>query len=111
MQNNNRIKEVIFKNGTKEYYPQIKIDKSGDLSKSLFKTEDGWMWVRKNRILKNYELIANDFECACKTKEDAVEVIRLYYKQLEVIEESNRFYFEQLQKRENSIKETNYLKT
>jgi len=114
MKPENRIKEIVFKDGRKEYYPQIKIElsengNSKDLSISVEETEDGWMWIRKHKILKRYELRANDFECVCKTKEIAVEIIKLYYKQISDIEESYRLDFEKKQKREDSIKETNYL--
>jgi len=110
MNKETRIKEIVFKDGSKEYYPQIKIEKPKDAPCNAFETEDGWMWVRKEQFVgSRYELRANDYKCVCATKEDAVEVIRLYNKQIRDIEESNKLYFEKKQKREDFVEETNFL--
>jgi hypothetical protein len=102
-----RIMEISFKDKDSEYFPQIKFEsyKLEDNSKSIFQTQDSWMWLREEQFGDKYELRANDYKCACKTIKDAVEKINKFEKQREEFDEINRKWCEKEKQREESIKE------
>ena len=95
-----RIKEVIFKDGHKEYYPQIQWDDKED-----------WWFLRNSKFGNSFDLglSKNDYKCLCKTKNEAIGKIDKFRIQRQKFEEINRKFEEREIERENSIKEINFL--
>ena len=110
MEFESRIIEVVLKDGSKEYFPQIRFECDKEkLNKSVSLTNDGWMWLSEGRFSNKYELRENDHRSLCKNIDEAIEKINKFKKQREEIDEDWRLYFEKEILRKNSIKETNVI--
>lgn len=116
-----RIQEIIFKDGSKEYFPQIKFN---------YKEDDEWLWIRYDdgfdfltnrpwgppthaltQFWKEHlvETRKNDYLCACKTKEGAIKVIDVFRVQRQIVNKANIDFLEKEKKRRESIDKINII--
>ena len=98
-----RIMEITLKDGTKEYYPQVKMKSS--------KSND-WMYLKMNIFpfpWNEYGLYYNECGAMCKTANEAKKKINKYEIEREEYHEKLRKQLDEYKLREESIKETNFI--
>ncbi len=102
MEYKTRIKEVIFNDGSKEYYPQVTFD-----CNPVQNWKTIWRIQYPNKYIR-FEVCNNEYGFQRDTKEDAIIIIEGFKLQYEKNKESERKFNERLKKREDSIIEVKY---
>ena len=116
-----RIEERILKDGTKEYYPQILLEVCAtsifSVGKEPLVYNQRWHWISESPFFNSsidsiggkYETRLNDYKSVCKTKEEAIAIIKTYLKQCEEFHRKNDEYCKNQREYRDSIISTNYI--